>query len=44
VVVEDSMANFVPLNRADDWLHFLLGAGMIAMGVLARQRWRTSGS
>ena len=27
-------ANFVPVNAADDWLHFALGAGMIALGVL----------
>ena len=27
-------ANFVPLNTADDWLHFGLGVGMIALGVL----------
>ncbi|MDX2602520.1 DUF4383 domain-containing protein [Streptomyces caniscabiei] len=29
-----SSANFVPLNTADDWLHFFLGIGMIALGVL----------
>ena len=29
-----SAANFVPLNTADDWLHFVLGVGMIALGVL----------
>ena len=27
-------ANFVPVNVADDWLHFVLGAGMVALGVL----------
>ena len=27
-------ANFIPVNVADDWLHFVLGAGMIALGVL----------
>ena len=37
VVDAESGANFVPLNTADDWLHFLLGVGMIAAGlVLAR--------
>jgi len=25
-------ANFVPLNTADDWLHFVLGAAMISFG------------
>jgi hypothetical protein len=29
-----SDANFVPLNDADNWLHFVLGVGMIALGVL----------
>jgi len=29
-----SPANFVPLNTADDWLHLVLGIGMIALGVL----------
>lgn len=27
-------ANFVPVNAADDWLHFVLGLAMIALGVL----------
>ncbi len=35
IVDKDSGANFVPLDRADDWLHFLVGLGMIAAGVLA---------
>ncbi|MET9517905.1 DUF4383 domain-containing protein [Streptomyces sp. NPDC002994] len=30
----DSSANFVPLNTADNWLHFALGLAMIALGVL----------
>lgn len=30
----DSWANFLPLNRADNWLHFGLGIGMIGLGVL----------
>ncbi|WFE61459.1 DUF4383 domain-containing protein [Micromonospora sp. WMMD712] len=29
-----SGANFIPVNDADNWLHLLLGAGMIALGVL----------
>jgi hypothetical protein len=32
VVGEESSANFVPINTADDWLHFVLGVGMIALG------------
>ena len=29
----DSSANFVPVNTADNWLHFLLGVGMIGFGL-----------
>jgi hypothetical protein len=29
-----SDANFIPVNTADDWLHFGLGIGMIALGAL----------
>lgn len=39
VIDKDSSANFVPVNSADDWLHFVLGIGMIALGVaLGRAR------
>ncbi|WP_093802791.1 DUF4383 domain-containing protein [Streptomyces sp. Wb2n-11] len=37
----DSAANFVPLNTADNWLHFVLGLGMIALGVLLTRRTHT---
>ena len=30
----NSPANFVPVNTADNWLHFLLGAGMVALALL----------
>ena len=34
-----SDANFVPLNDADNWLHFVLGAGMLTLGLaLSRNR------
>ncbi|CAL9315853.1 hypothetical protein SUDANB25_05463 [Streptomyces sp. SudanB25_2051] len=29
----DSAANFVPVNTADNWLHFGLGIGMVALGL-----------
>lgn len=29
-----SSANFVPMNTADEWLHFALGVGMIGLGVI----------
>jgi hypothetical protein len=35
IIGQDSAANFIPLNTADDWLHFVLGVGMIALGLLA---------
>ena len=38
VVGQDSTANFVPLNSADDWLHLVLGVGMIALGLLTTRR------
>jgi hypothetical protein len=38
VVSDTSNANFVPINSPDDWLHFVLGAGMIALGVLTGRR------
>ncbi|WP_282794836.1 DUF4383 domain-containing protein [Streptomyces sp. CC224B] len=38
LVDHHSSANFVPLNNADDWLHFALGIGMIALGALLTRR------
>jgi hypothetical protein len=34
LVDEASAANFVPMNSADDWLHLVLGVGMIALGLV----------
>jgi hypothetical protein len=34
VVGMGSDANVVPLNGADNWLHFVLGVGMILLGLL----------
>jgi hypothetical protein len=38
VVGQNSSANFVPVNTADDWLHLFLGLGMIALGLLTTRR------
>ena len=39
VIDQNSSANFVPLNTADNWLHLVLGLGMIGLGVaLSRRR------
>lgn len=44
VVDQDSDANFVPLNTADNWLHAFLTVGMIGLGVwIARLLGRTPG-
>jgi arginine exporter protein ArgO len=34
IIGHDTAANFVPVNTADNWLHFVLGVGMVALGVL----------
>lgn len=38
VIDRESQANFIPVNTADNWLHFVLGAAMIALGVLLTRR------
>jgi len=38
LIDKESMANFVPLNTADDWLHFVLGTSMIGLSFLPRRR------
>lgn len=34
LIDQDSAANFVPINTADNWLHFGLGLGMVALGLV----------
>jgi hypothetical protein len=34
VIDHDSDANFVPVNAADNWLHLVLGIGMVALALL----------
>lgn len=43
VVDHDSGANFIPVNNADDWLHLLLGAGMITLGLVTTRGGRHRG-
>ncbi|MDK1471947.1 DUF4383 domain-containing protein [Streptomyces sp. 549] len=38
VIDKGSHANFVPLNTADDWLHLVLGVGMVALGLVLPRR------
>lgn len=40
----NSAANFVPLNGADNWLHLLLGIGMIALAVLLGRAHESTGT
>jgi arginine exporter protein ArgO len=42
VIDKDSDANFIPVNSADDWLHFVLGVGMVGLGVLLGRNRHTS--
>ncbi|XVQ06475.1 DUF4383 domain-containing protein [Spirillospora sp. CA-255316] len=41
LIDQHGTANFVPVNTADNWLHLVLGAGMIALGALAPPQLRT---
>ena len=38
IIADDAVANFVPVNTADDWLHFTLAVAMILLGVLLGRR------
>jgi len=38
VTSETSSANFVPLNTADNWLHLVLGIGMVLLGLVMPRR------
>lgn len=42
VIDHHSDANFIPVNSADDWLHFVLGVGMIGLGVVLGREHRTA--
>jgi hypothetical protein len=41
VIDKTSAANFVPLDSADDWLHFVLGVVMVVAGVALGRRYRS---
>jgi len=45
IVGQESAANFVPVNTADDFLHLILGIGMIGLGLaLTRDRRGVAGA
>ncbi|MFV0131229.1 DUF4383 domain-containing protein [Streptomyces sp. HMX112] len=38
IIDHDSAANFIPINTGANWLHLVLGIGMLALGVLLTRR------
>lgn len=42
LIGQGSPANFVPVNTADDWLHFVLGVSMVGLSFLGGTRDRTA--
>jgi hypothetical protein len=44
VIDKEHAANFVPVNTADDWLHFVLAVGMIGIGMLLSRERQNVGS
>ena len=38
IIDQKSSANFVPVNTPDNWLHLVLGLGMIGIGVVLSRR------
>jgi hypothetical protein len=41
LVGHDTPANFVPVNNADNWLHLILGLGMVALALLLNRNTET---
>ena len=44
LIGHDTPANFIPVNSADNWLHLVLGLGMVALGLALARRTRTAGT
>jgi len=44
LIGHDTPANFVPVNSADNWLHLILGLGMVALGLALSRRTRPAGT
>ena len=40
VADDHKSSNFVPLNDADNWLHLVLGLGMLGIGFALSRKWR----
>jgi hypothetical protein len=41
-VAGENPANFVPMNQADNWLHLVLGVGMVLLGIFVGRQARTT--
>ena len=41
IVTGDQPANFVPMNAADNWLHLVLGVGMVLLGIFVGRNMAT---
>jgi hypothetical protein len=42
LIDQETAANFVPVNTADNWLHLVLGAVMLGLGVMFSARTKRS--
>ncbi|MHA7141914.1 DUF4383 domain-containing protein [Arthrobacter sp. Sr33] len=38
LIDQDSTANFVPVNSADNWLHLFLGVAMVGLALILRRK------
>ena len=43
IIDRESTANLIPVNNADNWLHLVLGFGMLALGLLLSNQVGTGG-
>jgi len=44
LIGHDTPGNFIPVNNADNWLHLVLGLGMVALGLALSRRTRPAGA
>ena len=44
LIGHDTPANFIPVNSADNWLHLVLGLGMVVLGLALSRRTRPAGT
>jgi len=44
IAVGNEQLNFIPVNNADNWLHLVLGVGMILLGIFVNRAPRVAGT